>query len=69
MPIVEMIPRDSKCFYEWATKGIIVSRKILFDLYALSNMNDDPTCKSLVSKYSKKFKKVCSIAMEIHIHS
>lgn len=57
VPIVTVYPKHKCIFNEWATKGIWVSRRKLFELYKRkatdNNLND------YVKTYSKIFKKIC----------
>lgn len=66
LPVVELGNRNYKNFNEWATKGILISRKTLFSLYAISNVTKSPVDKNKASRYSKLFKAVCLTAKIIY---
>lgn len=63
IPVTKMTGKNA--FSRWATKGILVSRVRLFELYALLRIDDDPSLRHYVTKYSKLFKKVCLSAKKI----
>lgn len=54
-------------FSEWATIGINVSRRRLYDLYEQKRYNFDPQFQLYVKKYSKIFKQVCVCAKSLTI--
>lgn len=49
-------------FSDWATRGIFISRRKLFQLYDIKAHSNDPSIIEYTRNYSKLFKKVCIVA-------
>ena len=56
-------------FSDWATPGIHKSRKKLYELYETKACTSNPQVIEHTKKYSKMFKKVCSIAKSNYIRA
>ncbi|CAK1579780.1 unnamed protein product [Parnassius mnemosyne] len=56
-------------FSDWATPGIYKSRKKLYELYETKACTNDPQIIEHTKKYSKMFKKVCSMAKSNYIRA
>lgn len=54
-------------FSDWATTGIYISRRKLFELYDIKASSNDPATIEYVKNYSKCFKKVCAVAKSNYI--
>lgn len=66
-PTKVVTPRTITKFSDWATTGIFKSRNRLYELYDMKRYDTSPTFVEYVKKYSKLFKKVCSLAKSIFI--
>lgn len=62
-----IIKNNKTKFSDWATVGIYISRKKMFELYGRKAYSSDPDFIEYVKKYSKVFKQVCTMAKSIYI--
>jgi exonuclease III/thymidine kinase len=63
-PIKRIKCKPYMSFVDWATPGIKISRKKLFDLYKVKGSNDSDSVKRYVMTYSTVFKRVCKEAKQ-----
>lgn len=64
----KIVKKSSKLqFSDWATVGIHVSRRKLYDLYKERSVNCSRDFHNYVKTYSKTFRKVCSVAKSLFI--
>lgn len=67
IPVTNVKSKNNNNFHTWATKGILISRERLFNLYALLKENENESLRMLVTNYSKIFKKVCMESKKMHL--
>lgn len=68
-PPKEISVTGTAAFSEWATKGIYISRKKLYELYEERNYNKSKEFANYVKKYSKLFKRICNQAKSHYLSS
>lgn len=67
IPITNKKVCQKKQFNDWATKGIRISKEKLFMLYELLKINKRDALRQYVTKYSKIFKQVSTIAKKKYL--